>query len=234
MKHIYLVSLCSLMAVCAMAQSFSSSDVTPWVAGPTDQIIHSYGNITNDAGAAKMVHCKRTIITEGAGTSNYFCWTQCYGPGTDQSPVPFEITAGTTTEIFGGYYQANGFVGYSTIRYTFFEEGNENDSTSFEVTYSTDPNGVLDAFSSGDAGLSVAYPNPANAETSMRYSLNPGTVNASVEMFDVLGAKVRKFNLEENEGELEVQLSALPAGLYFFNLNVDGRTIETRKLMVSH
>jgi hypothetical protein len=234
MKQLYVLTISVLMGFGATAQSFSTSDVTPWAYGATDEVIHSYGDVTNDSGDSKSVHCKRTNVNVGAGTSNYFCWTQCYGPNTDQSPVATDLDAGATSELFGGYYNANGFVGYSIVRYTFFDANNPNDSTSFEVTYSTDPNGVEDVFTSGETGMSAAYPNPANTSTSVAYNLLPGTNDATIEMFDVLGSKVRKIELTEDNGEMKVQLSTIPSGLYFFNLVVDGKTLETRKLMVSH
>lgn len=216
------------------AQDFSLTDPTPWVSGAVDEIIHSYVDVTNDASSALDVHCKRENINVGAGTSNYFCWTQCYGPMTDQSPVSYPMDAGAMTEIFAGYYNANGFVGFSIVRYTFFEEGNESNETSFDVTYSTDPNGIVDGFVSGTNGLSASYPNPANASTEMVYSLKPDANRATVEMYDMLGSKVRSIPLTEQNGELKVDLSTIPSGLYFFNMVVDGKTLETRKLMVSH
>ncbi|MFT4680576.1 MAG: hypothetical protein ACI9YU_000405 [Flavobacteriales bacterium] len=218
----------------AFAQSFTLSETTPWVAGTVDEIIHSYGDLTNDAASTKQVHCKRENIDVGAGTSNYFCWTQCYGPMTDESPVPYPMDANAMTEIFAGYYNANGFVGYSIVRYTFFDTLNVSDEISFDVTYSTDPNGIADGFVSGTNGLSASYPNPANASTEMVYSLKPDANRASVEMFNMLGSKVRSIPLTEKNGALKVDLSAIPSGLYFFNMVVDGKTLETRKLMVAH
>ncbi|MFT5279890.1 MAG: hypothetical protein ACI9P8_001529 [Bacteroidia bacterium] len=218
----------------AFAQDFTLTNPTPWVSGEVDEIIHSYVDVTNDAASALDVHCKRENIDVGAGTSNYFCWTQCYGPMTDQSPVAFPMDPDAMTEIFAGYYNANGFVGYSIVRYTFFEEGNESNANSFDVTYSTDPNGIADGFVSGSNGLSASYPNPANASTEMVYSLKPDASKGSVEMFNMLGSKVRSIPLTEKNGALKVDLSAIPSGLYFFNMVVDGKTLETRKLMVAH
>jgi hypothetical protein len=68
----------------------------------------------------------------------------------------------------------------------------------------------------------------------MVYSLKPDASKGSVEMFNMLGSKVRSIPLTEKNGALKVDLSAIPSGLYFFNMVVDGKTLQTRKMMVSH
>ena len=53
------------------------------------------------------------------------------------------------------------------------------------------------------------------------------------EMFNVIGQKVLNKNLGSIQGTNEIALSTsnLPAGIYFFNLNIDGQKV-TEKIII--
>jgi hypothetical protein len=81
--------------------------------------------------------------------------------------------------------------------------------------------------------LSGAYPNPANNTVNFEYSLNTGNTG-NVIIRNLLGSVVKKSVFNGSEGKLAVYTGDLPEGIYFYSLDVDGKTMTTRKLIVRH
>ena len=76
-------------------------------------------------------------------TSVSFCWNQsCYGPNTYLSPEAMRLESQESTDDFHGDYYHNGINGHSIARFTFFNEGNPNDSTSVVINYIVGPLGI--------------------------------------------------------------------------------------------
>ena len=126
----------------------------------------------------------------------------------------------------------NGTVGLATYRYTFYDQSNPSDETSIDITFDTQNVGIEDVFASSNSGISESYPNPANSNVKMNYSLEPGWNNANLTIYSMLGSQVENVNLNENQGTLNLDISSLPAGMYFYTLMVDGNAINTKKMLV--
>jgi hypothetical protein len=113
----------------------------------------------------------------------------------------------------------------------FFIESNPSDSVCVNVTYNALPVGINNQTARNI--LSGAFPNPANNTVNFEYSLN--TENAgSVVIRNLVGSVVKKSTLTSVEGKLSVFTGDLPEGIYFYSLDLDGKTMTTRKLIVSH
>ena len=82
--------------------------------------------------------------------------------------------------------------------------------------------------------LYAAYPNPFNPQTTIRFSLAAESrVNLSV--FNLHGQRVRTLlNERRAPGDYYVlfDASGLPSGAYFYTLDVDGRSKETKRLVL--
>jgi Secretion system C-terminal sorting domain len=82
--------------------------------------------------------------------------------------------------------------------------------------------------------VSNIYPNPANDFASVDYTIS-GNVNvANLTFFNVVGSEVGSFELDKFDRKLKVQTSDWEAGMYFYQLNVDGKKLITKKLLVRH
>ena len=87
--------------------------------------------------------------------------------------------------------------------------------------------------------LKQNYPNPFNPETNIFYSTS---VNGAVELsiYNIKGQLVKKLvNSSMNAGEHNIVWNGKDAsdrtvssGLYFYKLKVDGKTIDTKKMML--
>lgn len=79
--------------------------------------------------------------------------------------------------------------------------------------------------------LSQATPNPAKAHANISYRLPEGSGKAQLQLTDNLGRTVQTVRLTQS-GTVNVDVSALGAGIYNYSLVVDGKTVETKRLTV--
>lgn len=187
-------------------------------------------NVTNSGTSTLNVLAKKTELDIVSGSENYFCWVSCYLPNIFVSPSPFTIAVNDTIKIFSGDYSSNGNVGTSYIRYTFFSQKNVNDSIAFIVKFIAGSGvGIDDAKPSVE--ISNLFPNPATNKVSVKYDLK-GANNAQLEIRNVLGSLVKKVSINESNGLLNVDVSDLTNGVYFYSFIVNNEIIKSKKLII--
>ncbi|MCB0549491.1 MAG: T9SS type A sorting domain-containing protein [Phaeodactylibacter sp.] len=81
--------------------------------------------------------------------------------------------------------------------------------------------------------LNQNTPNPFRERTSITYFLPEVTENAMLFIFNVDGKILKKVDLQPGEGILEVYASNLSSGIYTYSISVDGKIIDTKRMMVS-
>jgi hypothetical protein len=81
-----------------------------------------------------------------------------------------------------------------------------------------------------DVGFKV-YPNPTTGDFNIRYSLPESRENATLEVYNLLGAVVYKQNLASKQGVLALNIN-LTSGMYLIVIK-DNRLILTEKLIVN-
>ncbi|MCX6247895.1 MAG: T9SS type A sorting domain-containing protein [Bacteroidetes bacterium] len=225
---------------CGYSQSISLADSTGPLANNAnitkqghnlDDEIASHIFVRNNTDTRIDVIVKKVEISLIPGSMNTFCWGLCFPPDVYVSP-PKTIEANTTDSIdFSGHYNPLTIVGESVIRYVFYNGANPNDSVCVNVTYNALEVGVQNKYAKNT--LSGAYPNPANSTVNFEYSLNSG-VAGSVIIRNLLGTVVKSSALTGSEGNLSIITGDLPEGIYFYSLDVDGKALTTRKLIVRH
>lgn len=78
------------------------------------------------------------------------------------------------------------------------------------------------------------YPNPFNSVTRIKYTL-PKNSSVKLEVYDILGRRVKLLvDGKQDRGSYEVIFLAdeLSSGVYLYRLEVDGRHIQTRKMIL--
>jgi hypothetical protein len=83
----------------------------------------------------------------------------------------------------------------------------------------------------GGNALLQNVPNPVRSNTAIRYSLPAGTSNAQLLVTDALGRTVKTVRLNDS-GLVNVDVSALSAGVYNYSLVIGGQTLQTKKMIV--
>jgi len=79
--------------------------------------------------------------------------------------------------------------------------------------------------------ISNAYPNPANNGFSVNYQLNGSTKGALI-VNDLLGKEIQRIAISDKEGNILVNTSQMPGGIYFYSLLVNDNKIITKKIVV--
>ncbi len=82
--------------------------------------------------------------------------------------------------------------------------------------------------------LGEPHPNPATERVAMSYRLPKATATALLVLYDLTGRPVATQPLQAGQGEVQLAVRGLAAGLYLGVLQVEGHVLATRKLAVTH
>jgi len=77
------------------------------------------------------------------------------------------------------------------------------------------------------------YPNPANNYLHIEYDILY-LKEAKLQIFNSIGAVVYNKNLLEKKDKLKITVSEYKNGLYFCSLQIDGKLLNTRKILINH
>ncbi len=83
-----------------------------------------------------------------------------------------------------------------------------------------------------DNYLGESYPNPANDQVNLAYSIPEGSVG-TVEVFDINGKVVYSQTVQSNSNVIEITTSGWSSGLYMCRLNVDAEIIGEQKIVIT-
>ena len=83
------------------------------------------------------------------------------------------------------------------------------------------------------ASLGQNIPNPLNGNTSIRYNVPTVSTSAQLVITDNSGKTVKQMQLVKGAGNVNIDASALSAGTYNYTLIVDGKLIDSKKMVVA-
>lgn len=100
----------------------------------------------------------------------------------------------------------------------------------FSCTFHIGMNGTINA-AAGIATptvdlLTSVYPNPFKDKVTLKYN---GV--ESIDLYNIVGEKVKTFELPSTENKTEIDLSDLSAGVYFIRTFKEGIVLETKKIV---
>ena len=165
-------------------------------------------------------------------TQDYFCWGTCYMPG---------VLSGSNTVVAGSEGIFNGHCGFydtdwnvlpvgseAKVTYTFYDERNQDVKYSFVVNFKYQPDAVEEI----NTIFSNAYPNPANNTVSFDYEMQNAN-SAAVAIYNMMGQEVVRQDLNLGNSRVDINVSDLNEGVYFYSLIVNNQTVKTNKFVVS-
>jgi len=77
------------------------------------------------------------------------------------------------------------------------------------------------------------YPNPASTYLFVEYDVI-FVKEAKLQIYNSIGAVVYTKILEEKKDNIKVSVSDYRNGLYFCSLQIDGKLLNTRKILINH
>lgn len=166
----------------------------------------------------------RVVISQPAGTLNFFSWGfNCYVPTVDTAGIAETIVpAGLSPEFVGTYY-ADTIGGIATINYCFWEDGNTSNSSCVTLVYDNARlTGVDELFAARSMAL---QPNPADA------MINVGWTFPEVSMINLYAADGSLVESRSNNGSFacSFDVTTLPPGMYMIScVCADGYAFNSR------
>ncbi len=241
MKKLFTFSLALLFAiVTATAQSmqFISPPTGDISRSSSDDTTKTYFQIKNTSAAPINVKARRLVTNMATGPDtmhqSFFCWDVCYGTSASASAYSIMILPGDTTDIAQYIVLVpNGIPGYSSVTMRFFLEDNPGDYIEHTYNYSVDGVTSLNDKAALSQVLSAPYPNPAKDQASINYELPAGMANAEIQVYNLIGKKVRSIVLDGFSGTATIQTAGMTSGVYFLYLTAGGKQITSRKLIIS-
>jgi hypothetical protein len=78
-------------------------------------------------------------------------------------------------------------------------------------------------------------PNPFNSTTTITYQLAEGTTNAKICIYNLTGKQLQCYTLPSTwrAGSIEIRASSLQPGMYLYSLIVDGKLIDTKRMILT-
>lgn len=76
------------------------------------------------------------------------------------------------------------------------------------------------------------YPNPANEYVDVDYQILGPVNEVKISFFNILGQVVKELILEKDQKNVRINLRDLNSGLYIYQLEVDGRSLVSKKLIL--
>ena len=108
---------------------------------------------------------------------------------------------------------------------------------SFYVLYTDSTTVSLEKpFKQGTTSTNIeAYPNPANTNATINYSLPSSYRSGKIAVRNMIGKTIKTISISGNStGKQSFSTSELPNGVYFYSIIGDGKTLSTKKLVVKH
>ena len=84
------------------------------------------------------------------------------------------------------------------------------------------------------ASIEQNKPNPFSNSSSISYFIPAGAKNARLNITDNAGKIIKQITLNAKTGIVNINAHALSNGTYYYTLLVDGKLIETKKMIVTH
>lgn len=199
-------------------------------------------NVINNGSEAVSVTCEKTVISITDGAGNNFCFGNCFPDNVTTTEVTIDPISTMDPELPYYLYEFSAhFKPYDpetwelmpfgtkmTVQYTFTERGGE--PMTFEFYFEYNDESVEENFSNV---FSNAYPNPATNVVSFDYNLPFDAQTASVAIYNMMGQEVIRQDVNVGGSRLDINVSDLTDGVYFYSLIVNNQTVKTNKLVVS-
>ena len=184
----------------------------------------------------RTVNLRRYELQVVPNTKNFYCWGVCYTPQ-DAGAIPVwtsvhtvNMSPGVEINNFHAYYQPYGQAGPSSFRFVWFDVNAPLDTTWVDLVFGC-------SVGMGESSVAVpsfeAFPNPALDEAmTLHYSLVGALGTSELVVYNTLGEGIRREPIRAASGVLVLRREELQPGIYFATIEVDGRSVLTRRIVI--
>ncbi len=190
-------------------------------------------NIKNNTDRDVNLYLARENISVVDSTQNYFCWAgSCWPADLDSCNSTQNIPAGEMTGDgeFTAHYMPYDHKGTSIVKYTFWDDGDASINLSVVVKYVYGTDGINDN-DAYNVVFSDVYPNPATDFIHVDYTIK-NSQDAYLVITNLLGVTVKTEPLSKANNTLELNISDLSQGVYFYTIVSGQKIMKAKKLVV--
>jgi len=241
-KGILLTCAVLMTLIVAKAQSLSLIDPVSTVVGTLAELgtngeLVADWSVQNISNNALSVRASRNVISEVAGSENYFCWGVCFTSEVNISPAQIaqQMPAGSTNDTFYAHYRANGYAGQTEVEYCFFDANNTADRSCHRVLYCVDVAECVVSVSELDSestNLEI-FPNALSGLGKISYSLPLGLRKGQIDIFSTTGQLVKSVQLNSREGLVLIHGSDFANGTYMVRLSSADVVHQFSRLLIA-
>jgi len=116
---------------------------------------------------------------------------------------------------------------------------NIGNSTISSSSSGTANNNLVSSIANNASTTSILYqntPNPFTEKTQINYTVSTTFQNISISIFDMQGGLLKTYdhlNVNEGKGSITINGSELRAGMYMYSLIIDGKEIDTKRMILT-
>jgi len=198
--------------------------VTVYLDGQSEEVDTYFGYQNMTSNSLNFRVRKEIISMNEETTEILFCVGDCY-TGNLSSVLTLAANEMISEESHNAFHSSYmGGTDAALVKYTFFLTDNESDKISFYIRY-TSGVGVRPV----DMAKALnAYPNPATSMVNIEYAAPD---NASLVIKNLTGKEVYRTDISQT-GRKRVDVSKLNPGMYLYGVEVEGKMLCTKKLLV--
>jgi len=82
--------------------------------------------------------------------------------------------------------------------------------------------------------ISEAYPNPAAHYIQFDYRLTDRMSEGKIIVYNLLGSVLGEYRLNNYNNRLQIPVDKLKAGIYFYTISINNKSLITKKFVVKH
>jgi len=187
--------------------------------------------VTNITSGAVAIKARREVLSEVAGSQNYFCWGVCYDANTTVSVLSQTIQAQDTNYTFYAHYKPLGNVGQTDINYCFFNTTNTTDVACHTVHYCYECTVGVTELKNEGLSIELQGANPIHGLTLLNYQLPEGQTQGRMFIYDLAGNQVKSAVVKGNAGSVLLSSDDFAAGIYLIQVQ-SGREVSSIKIVV--
>lgn len=216
MKKNLLAFLFILAASSLMAQlSFDKSEVIVNEPDQSKAEVVGYAHLKNKSGSQLMVSWEAKVTKFQQGWEDYYCMGVCFDKGARKGSIELYFLVDNQEEL-SAHMIPNNLIGVSEIEFTATEVGNPNNSATTKFIFNIGQTATNNL--AADVANWKVFPNP----TTETFQVTNTNAARRVDIYNLLGRKVKSFNYELNKF---FDVEELSQGLYLVRVVGDNNKI---------
>jgi|JI6StandDraft_1071083.scaffolds.fasta_scaffold04607_3 hypothetical protein len=239
MKRFLLFSICIFSLTFSQAQLVELGNATNQITGPlSESELHvTDWEVINASNETIAFGCKRISVYDVPGSLNQFCWgilCSAWGTGNLTSSQVVNLAPGAYSNSFYAHYRHNGNAGQSTVRYCWFDTNNPSNEYCYDVNYCVEGECIIGVRENTAVGqISGISPNPINGTGNISYNFLSPPSSGKMSIYNMMGELVKQVPLTKKNGSVFISATDYASGIYFCNIENEGKVFETKRFVIA-